>query len=488
MTQNPRQLAFLVLRSVQRGAFADVALDKVLHQAKLSSLLDRRFLTELVYGSIRRQRTLDALIDQLAKKPAQQQPADLRSILHLGLYQLHYLNQVPASAAVNTTVDLAKQNGFAGLTGFVNGVLRQYVRLGEEGKKAEGRGQKAEGGRQEVHPTPDTRHPTPDTPFQKAEQGLIDPLDLSLYPSPIDRLGVLHSYPNWIIEVWLEQLGVEATEQLCQWMNQPPHIDLRVNTLRASLKTVEAAMQTAGIAVSRVPHLPQALRLPTASGAMQQLPGFAEGWWIVQDSSAQLVGYLVDPQPGDVVVDACAAPGGKTMHLAELMQDQGVVWACDRAASRLRKLKQNADRLGMRSLQLCEGDSRNLPQFVGQCDRVLVDAPCSGLGTLNRHADARWRQTPETVQQLTQLQAELLEAAASWVKPSGILVYATCTLNPLENEAIVQKFLEHHTEWIIDPPDTASPAAAFITPDGWIKVWSHQHNMDGFFMVRLKKR
>jgi 16S rRNA (cytosine967-C5)-methyltransferase len=470
VTQNPRQLAFLVLRSVQRGAFADVALDKVLHQAKLSSLLDRRLLTELVYGSIRRQRTLDALINQLAKKPVHQQPADLRAILHLGLYQLRYLNQVPASAAVNTTVDLAKQNGFTGLTGFVNGVLRQYVRLRERGQGAGGREQGAEGMTGEdlaLHP---------------------DPLDLSLYPSTVDRLSVLHSYPNWIVEVWLEQLGIEATEQLCQWLNQPPHIDLRVNTLRASLETLEAAMQSAGIAVSRVPQLPQALRLPSASGAMQQLPGFAEGWWIVQDSSAQLVGYLVDPQPGDVVVDACAAPGGKTMHLAELMHDRGTVWACDRAASRLRKLKQNADRLGVRSIQLCEGDSRQLPQFVGQCDRVLVDAPCSGLGTLHRHADARWRQTPETVQQLTQLQTELLEQAASWVKPSGILVYATCTLHPLENEAIVQGFLERHLEWAIDPPATTSPPAAFVTTEGWVKVWSQQHDMDGFFMARLKKR
>jgi len=480
VTQNPRQLAFLVLRSVQRGAFADVALDKVLHQAKLSSLPDRRLLTELVYGSVRRQRTLDALIDQLAKKPAQQQPADLRAMLHLGLYQLRYLNHVPVSAAVNTTVDLAKQNGFAGLTGFVNGLLRQYVRLMEDGHEAgfdgsfrpelKPKGAQSNGGRREAFACP------------------VDPLDLSRYASAVDRLGILHSYPNWIVTVWLEQLGIEATEQLCQWLNQPPHIDLRVNTLRASMETVEAAMHAAGVAVSRVPHLPQALRLPIGAGAVQQLPGFAEGWWIVQDSSAQLVGYLVDPQPGDVVVDACAAPGGKTMHLAELMHDRGTVWACDRAASRLSKLKQNVDRLGVRSIQLCEGDSRHLPQFVGQCDRVLVDAPCSGLGTLHRHADARWRQTPETVQQLAQLQAELLEQAATWVKPTGRLVYATCTLHPLENEAIVQSFLDRHTDWAIDPPPSDSPPFAFATVDGWVKIWSHQHDMDGFFMARLKKR
>ncbi|HEY9884782.1 MAG TPA: 16S rRNA (cytosine(967)-C(5))-methyltransferase, partial [Thermosynechococcaceae cyanobacterium] len=160
----------------------------------------------------------------------------------------------------------------------------------------------------------------------------------------------------------------------------------------------------------------------------------------------------------------------------------------DRAASRLRKLKQNVDRLGLQSIQLCEGDSRNLPQFVGQCDRVLVDAPCSGLGTLHRHADARWRQTPETVLQLTQLQTELLEQAATWVKSGGVLVYATCTLHPLENESIVQTFLARHAEWAIEPPQPHTPPAAFATPDGWIKVWSQEHDMDGFFMARLKKR
>ncbi|HEY9655744.1 MAG TPA: 16S rRNA (cytosine(967)-C(5))-methyltransferase [Crinalium sp.] len=471
MTQNPRQLAFLALRSVHQGAFADVALDKTLRQAKLTNLLDRRLLTELVYGSVRRQRTLDALIDQLAKKPAQQQPADLRTILHLGLYQLCFLNQIPASAAVNTTVDLAKQNGFTGLTGFVNGLLRQYVRL-KEAEAAE-----------------DAGDATQNSKFSSAAaQGATQNFSLLTAPSPITRLGIQHSYPDWMVALWLEQLGVEATEQLCHWMNQPPHIDLRVNTLKASVEMVESAMQTAGVAVSRIPHLPQALRLPEAAGAIQQLPGFDEGWWIVQDSSAQLVGYLVDPQPGDVVVDACAAPGGKTMHLAELMHDRGTVWACDRAASRLRKLKQNVDRLGLQSIQLCEGDSRNLPQFVGQCDRVLVDAPCSGLGTLHRHADARWRQTPETVQQLTQLQTELLDQAALWVKPAGSLVYATCTLHPAENEVIVQSFLAHHADWAIEPPQPDTPPAAFATPDGWIKIWSQEHDMDGFFMARLKKR
>ncbi|MBI4780495.1 MAG: 16S rRNA (cytosine(967)-C(5))-methyltransferase [Oscillatoriophycideae cyanobacterium NC_groundwater_1537_Pr4_S-0.65um_50_18] len=447
MKGEARQVAFEALRSVHRGAFADVALDRALRQTKLAEN-DRRLATELLYGSIRRQRTLDALVDQLATKKSQQQPPDLRLILHLGLYQLRYLNHIPASAAVDTAVELTKTNGLSGLAGFVNGVLRQYVRL-------------------------------------MAAEPTVDPLLLPV--DPVSRIAVQHSYPDWIVQVWIDQFGDRATEQLCEWLNRSPQIDLRINPLRTSLTAVEAAFQEAGIEVCRVGALPQALRLPPGAGAIHNMPGFAEGWWTVQDSSAQLVSHLLAPQPGETVIDACAAPGGKTTHLAELMQDRGIVWGCDRHASRLRKLHENSSRLQLQSIQTQVGDSREMSQFIGQADRVLVDAPCSGLGTLHRHADARWRQTPETVRELSQLQRELLTQAATWVKPGGVLVYATCTLHPAENEAIVQTFLERNGDWNIERPELTHAAAAFVTDQGWLKVLPHLENMDGFFMVRMRR-
>ena len=464
--ENPRQLAFIALKLVHRDAYADVALERVLSQSDLNAV-DRRLVTELVYGSVRRMRSLDALIDRLAKKKSHQQPPDLRTILHLGLYQLCYLTQIPPSAAVNTTVELAKTNGFAGLKGFVNGILRQFLR--ESGKRAE----EAEGDIQAKIPSLLTTH--------------YSLLTSQLPEDPVERLGILHSYPNWIIELWLEQLGLVETEQLCEWFNRAPAIDLRVNTLQASIEQVEMQLQTAGVSVTRLPHLPQALRLTGSIGAIQNLPGFSAGWWTVQDSSAQLVSHLLDPQSGEVVIDACAAPGGKTTHMAELMQDKGTIWAGDRKTSRLNKLKANAERLQLRSIKICPGDSRSLPQFTNIADRVLLDAPCSGLGTLHRHADARWRQTPASVQELANLQKELLAHTATWVKPGGILVYATCTLHPLENERAVEWFLSHHPQWQIDPPASDSPATPFSTTAGWLKVFPHQHQMDGFFMVRLKK-
>jgi 16S rRNA (cytosine967-C5)-methyltransferase len=441
--RSARECAFLALKAVHGGAFADIALDQALRQTPLNAP-DRRLVTELVYGSIRRQRTLDALVTQFATKPIDQQPIDLRLMLHLGLYQMRYLNQIPASAAVDTTVEMVRRHGFSGLTGFANGLLRQYIRLAEQGDP------------------------------------LALPEDLAA------RLGILHSYPDWIVEVWLAQFGFETTEALCIWFNRSPHIDLRINPLISSIEQVEAAMQAANIAVQRVPPLPQALRLPPSTGSIQNLPGFTEGWWSVQDCSAQLVSHLLDPQPEETVIDACAAPGGKTTHIAELMQDRGVIWGCDRQASRLRKVQENADRLQLHAIQIHADDSRNLPQFVGQGDRVLIDAPCSGLGTLHRHADARWRQSPESVQGLAQLQTELLQQAATWVKPQGTLVYATCTLHHAENEAVIDRFLQEFPEWQIAPPEPGI-AAPFVEERGWLKVLPHQANMDGFFMVRLRK-
>ncbi|MEC4983423.1 MAG: 16S rRNA (cytosine(967)-C(5))-methyltransferase [Oscillatoria sp. PMC 1068.18] len=444
---NPRQLAFLALRDVYlRGAYSDVALNRVLAKSDLSGA-DRGLLTELVYGVVRRQRSLDAIIDQLGKKKARQQPPDLRIILHIGLYQLRYLAQIPASAAVNTTVELAKENQFSRLAGVVNGLLRQYLRLAA-----------------------------------KDNDPLKLPEDLA------SRLGILHSFPDWIVENWLEQWGFAETEKLCAWFNQPPTLDLRVNILRTSLEEVTSALIAAGVRVTCVPHLPQALRITGGAGKIQALPGFQEGWWTIQDSSAQLVSYLLDPQPDDVVIDACAAPGGKTTHIAELMADRGTIWAYDTSAKRLRKVKENAQRLQLKSLRCKTGDSRDFPEFINSADRVLVDAPCSGLGTLHRRSDLRWRQTPSKIQELAKLQTELLDSAASWVKPKGILVYATCTLNELENEVAIASFCDRHPDWKIELPVANSPVTNFTTELGWIKILPHQYQMDGFFMVKLKRQ
>lgn len=443
LAPNPRQTALAALRDVVRGAYADAALDKKLRKVPLSAL-DRQLTTEIFYGTVRRQRTLNALIDRLTRKP-EKDTSDLRLILQIGLYQLRYMDRIPESAAVNTTVELAKQNGLKGLAPVVNGILRQYIRQAHE--------------------------------FQGAWHDA---------DSLAQQIAVEHSFPDWLIAHWLEVLGEAGTIDLCRAFNQSPPIELRVNQLQIDRSAVLEALTTAGVAAIPLDYLAQGIRLTGKVGAIPALPGYDQAWWTVQESSAQLVTTLLDPLPGEVIADACAAPGGKTTHIAELMGDRGIIWSIDPTPSRLKKITQNCERLGLKSVQIREGDSRSQPDLVGKIDRVLLDAPCSGLGTLHRRADARWRKTPENVLELSQLQEELLASCASWVKPGGILVYATCTVHPAENEEVILPFLAAHPEWSIDPPQPAF-LASLASPEGWIKTWLHEHQLDGFFMVRLVK-
>ena len=442
LTTDPRSVALSALRQVVRGIHADNALDKASSRAVLSNL-DRQLATELVYGAVRQQRTLNVLIDRLLRKP-EKPTSDLRLLLQLGIYQMRYMDRIPPSAAVNTTVNLAKINGLEGLAALINGVLRAY---------------------------------------QRQQNDLMN--DWHRSDSLIERIGVEYSFPDWLVEHWLEVLGETETIELCNYFNQSPLIDLRVNRLKTDRVTVLAALIESGINAVPIDYLEQGIRLTGKVGAIPRLPGYQEAWWSVQDSSAQLVAKFLDPQPGEVIVDACAAPGGKTTHIAELMNDQGVIWAIDSSQSRLRQVAQNCERLGLQSVQIKTGDGRQQDDLVGTVDRALLDAPCSGLGTLHRRADARWQKTLANLQALGRLQAELLESCASWVKPGGTLVYATCTVHPIENAQVIQPFLLAHPEWTISPPEGFLGTLA--NAEGYVTIWPHRHQMDGFFIVRLTK-
>lgn len=442
---NPRQLVLFALNDLETGSFTDVVVERLLGKFQLTGV-DRNFFTELVHGIVRRKRTLDAIIDRLATQPADRQPPNLKQLLRLGLYQLRYLDRVPDSAAVNTTVDLAKASGLGGLAGVVNGILRQYIRLQAAGAEV-----------------------------------------LDLPADPIGRLGILYSFPDWTIEQWLTQLGEIETERLCQAFNQAPKIDLRANVLKIDRTKLIEIFQAAGIEVIPLPYVAQGLQFTGSVGAIDRLPGYHEGWWTVQDASAQLVTQLLDPQPEEVIIDACAAPGGKTTHIAESMGNTGRVIAVDKTASRLKKLQQNLTRLQLNAIEIVTGDSCGLSELTGTADRVLLDAPCSGLGTLHRRADARWQKTPAQIHELAKLQAQLLANTATWVKPGGVLVYATCTVHPLENAGVITPFLKTHPDWQIELPPDDSPLSELGGADGSIEVWPHRQQMDGFFMVKLRR-
>ncbi|MEB3160933.1 MAG: 16S rRNA (cytosine(967)-C(5))-methyltransferase [Synechocystis sp.] len=444
-----RSVAFLTLRDIdRRSSYTDVAIDRALKHHDLSAL-DRGLVTELVYGVIRHQRTLDCLMETLGDRPIEKQPPDLRRIVQLGLYQLRYLDQIPASAAVNTSVALAKAQGLKGLSKVVNGMLRRY------------------------------------------ERGQAEGMDfLPTTANPIQQLGQKYSFPDWIIDLFQQQWGGEETEALCQYFNPPPSLDLRVNPLKASRNQVIQAFAELNLPATAIAGLSQGLRIQAKTGAIPQLPGFQEGWWTVQDASAQWVGPVLDPQPGEIIFDVCAAPGGKTTHLAELMGNQGQIWAGDRTASRLQKVATLQQRLGLTAIKTWQGDltQADLPP-VQNVDRALLDVPCSGLGTLHRNPDLRWRQTPENIRQtLIPLQWQLLTAIAPLVKSGGSLVYSTCTLNPAENQDQIQQFLNTHRDWQTESfPWMDTQGQSQIMTNGMLTILPHHHRQDGFFIAKLKK-
>jgi 16S rRNA (cytosine967-C5)-methyltransferase len=452
-SKNSRQIVLEALRLIQRrNAYADVALDCTLSRSRQDDSIlpesDRRLITELVYGCTRRQKTLEAVLQNFLQKPIAKLPPDLLIILQIGVYQLCFLDRIKPSAIVHTTVELVKQNNLTGLSGFTNGIMRSILRAKEK---------------------------------EDILAKITDPASF-------------YSFPEWLIELWQKEFGDGSIASICNWFNQTPHLDLRVNLLHTTRDQVLAAFETAAIAAAPIPYLPEGIRVAQGAGDVSKLPKFKEGWWSVQDASAQLVTYLLDPQPNEIIIDACAAPGGKTTHISDRMNNTGKVYALDRLANRLKKVDQNTARLGITNVETLEIDCREfdadkvlegLPNH--KCDRVLLDVPCSGLGTLHRHADARWRQTPGEPYKLAKTQSEILDRAIAWVKPEGAIVYSTCTLHPAENEEVITRFLENHPDWQIVPPAADNPAAHFVSDRGWVKVLPHEHDMDGFFMVKLKK-
>ena len=417
-----RRLAWEVLEAVAAGAYADVALERAIRQSSLSPA-DRGLATELAYGCIRWRQWLDAWLDRLGKVPAHKQPPRLRWLLHLGLYQVLRMQRIPAAAAVDTTVELAKRHRLSKLSPVVNGVLRSALRAKEAG----------------------------DT--------------LSVPEQPAHRLALCHSLPVWFAESLLSWSGPDQAERVAIACNQVPPLDLRVNRLCSTPEVVASELAEAGVPTQPIDGCPDGLQVLAPAGDLRLWPGFEQGHWSVQDRSAQGVAPLLEPQPGDRILDACAAPGGKATHLAELMGDRGEIWAVDRSAGRLKRVAANAARLGCSSIHALAADAADLlgqqPEWRGFFQRILLDVPCSGLGTLSRHPDARWRVTPSTVEELLPLQARLLEAMLPLLASGGRLVYATCTVHPAENGAQVHKLLQQHADFHLESEQQRWP-----NPDG----------------------
>jgi 16S rRNA (cytosine967-C5)-methyltransferase len=445
-TSNPRQAACSVLlRIMKEGCYADQLMDSELESGRLSGP-DRGLFAELVFGVLRRQGTLDHILSSLLTQPLSRLEHQALILLRVGLYQLVYLDRIPESAAVNESVNLAKKN-IPRVSGLVNAVLRSYLRRRE-----------------------DIRFPDP-------------------VAAPAESIAARHSHPRWLVNQWIDQLGVEEAEALAEVSSQQPPLTLRANTLVTSRDDLMARFAANGITVAPCRFSPHGI-LVEGRHPIPGLPGFHEGLFAVQDEASQMAGLLLDPQPGERVLDACAAPGGKATHLAQLMGDRGELLAMDVSGSKLPLIQESARRLGIGIIHTRRADLLHgaaLPEC--SFDRILVDAPCSGLGVIRRNPEAKWRLRPEDITRLAETQKRMLGNAVRMLKPGGRLLYSTCSTTREENEAVLSDFLSRHDDCALEDLNELYPSwGELFTREGMLRSWPHRHAMDGFFAARLRKR
>lgn len=445
-----RSVALGALHAIDtRGAFTALALDQALGRHPLPGR-DRALATELVYGTVRRLNTLDWALNQVARRPVAELDPWVRAVLRQGAYQLIYLDRVPPRAAVHEAVELARRRAGPGAARFVNGVLRGLQRL---------------------------------LPLAYPDRSQ----DLT------QHLTLVHSIPEWLVERWVAQLGESEAEALLAALNRSRGVSVRVNRLRADREQAQAALAALGVTAEPTRFSPDGLVLGgvAAEASLGRLGPFNDGWITPQDEAAMLVAPIVDPAPGQFVIDVAAAPGGKTTHLAERMGDRGRVVAMDIHAHKLRLVEAACRRLGLTSVETVVADARTAGErYGGQADAVLVDAPCSGLGTLAHRPDARWQKRAADIADLARIQSELLAAAARAVRPGGTLVYSTCTTEPAENQGVIEAFLAVEPAFALQDlrpwlPEALAGAATACT--GCLQLWPHRHGTDGFFIARLQR-
>lgn len=442
-----RTLALEVLLRVHGGgAFADVTLASALATSELATR-DRAFASRLVYGTLAWQRRLDWQLAHLANRdPATLEPPVL-AILRLGLHQITLLDRVPDHAAVATSVDLAKRHAPAA-SGLVNAVLRRAARERD-----------------------------------RLATVLPDPA-----ADPVEHLAVAASHPTWLVERWVRRFGLDETRALLAADN-----DAAPTVLRARPGERDALLErlaAAGIACEAGRFAPDALRVQGTDP--HALAGWATGELSVQEEASQLVVRLLDPLPGMRVLDACAAPGGKSAYSGELMAGSGLVVAVDQRRRGARAIARNAARLGLANVAALALDARGADAALAAArfDRILVDAPCSGLGTLRAHPEIRWRRTPQDLDRLAVQQASILESVTPLVAPGGVIVYSTCTLTDEENEGVVGPWLAAHPELEREDARDHLPASArdVVDASGSLCTLPHRDGLDGFFAVRVRRR
>ena len=428
---NVRELVLGVLLAVTRdGEYSHIALKGALDKYQYLSKQERSFVTRVCQGTLEHMIWIDYVINRFSRVKVDKMKPVIRTLLRSSVYELRFMDGVPASATCNEAVKLAQKKGFHNLKGFVNGVLRNISR------------------NLDVVELPDK------------EQELVA------------YLSVCYSMPEWIVNLWLEQYSAGQVEEMLKAFLADAPTSIRVNSARIEKAALLERLREEGITVTEHEELPDALYI-SGYDHLNALETFREGLFYVQDVSSMMVSHMAGVRPGDYVIDVCAAPGGKSIHLAELLKGTGMVEARDLTPYKVGLIKENILRCQLTNIKAVQADARRLCQADKEkADIVIADLPCSGLGIIGKKTDIKYKMTPQKLEELAKLQQEILDVAAHYVKPGGTMMYSTCTINRKENEENVARFLKEHPQFYLEEEKQLLPQAA---------------RQDGFFIARLKK-
>ena len=443
----PRETALKILYDInENGAYSNISVNKHLEAVELNSL-DKAFITDMVYGTIKWKLTIDWLISQYSSIKIKKISPWILNILRLGVYQIIYTDKIPQSAACNESVKLSKKYGHAASSGFVNAVLRSIGRN---------------------------------------KQNINYP---DCVKDQISYLSIKYSHPEWIVEKWVNRFGREFTEALLDSNNKVPDFTIRTNTLKTTGSQLIEILSNEGIFAAHGKYIENALIIENPASIFKS-SAFKDGLFQVQDESSMQVSKVLDPRPGDFIIDVCSAPGGKATHIAELMQNNGTVLARDIHEHKINIINNAAKRLELGIIRAEMFDAAKLDEkYIEKADRVLVDAPCTGLGIIRRKPDIKWSRGDRDAKEIMAVQRKIINTASKYVKPGGILVYSTCTLEPEENEEMVNTFL-------LENPDFQSVDFSGLLPDGlnkddakkgYIQLYPNIDGIDGFFISKLRK-
>ncbi|WP_462406461.1 16S rRNA (cytosine(967)-C(5))-methyltransferase RsmB [Gracilibacillus sp. Marseille-QA3620] len=443
--KNVREIALDILTAVQKNkAYSNLSLNHAIKESELSSK-DVGLLTELVYGTIQREMTLDYYITPFIKNPKKMQPWVL-SLLKMTVFQMQYLDRVPDRAAIHEAVEIAKKRGHRGVASLVNGVLRSIQREGVP--------------------------------------------DISAIEDPLERISISTSHPLWLVKQWAQQFGLEKTEQMCEENLHAPVQTARVNSLKTTREEVLKILAEEGFTAE--PSLLNEDGIRSLRGNLALSDAYKNGLISIQDESSMLVAHAVSPNGEEMVLDSCAAPGGKTTHMGERMENEGKIIALDLHAHKTKLIDEQAMRLGLSNIETRQMDARKIAEFFEPqtFDKILVDAPCSGLGVLKRKPDAKYTKTEADLHSLSAIQLTILRKVSGLVKAGGTITYSTCTVGREENEAIIDAFLEENKEFERDLT-LASRLPEAVKPyvnENTVQILPQYFGSDGFFIASIRRK